>query len=77
MHLCLAHNSAVALREMTAAQLLHLGTRQVAYLKEGTLDGEPAFLIYGADGATIEVVDAIETAIEVVAESGLTFVTVH
>jgi hypothetical protein len=77
MQLYLTDNTAPALRQMTAGQLLYLGTRQVAYLKVGSLDGEPAFLIYGADGAPLEVVDAIETAMEVVAESGLRFVTVH
>ena len=29
------------LRQITAEQLLHLGTRQVVYLKSGMRDGEP------------------------------------
>jgi hypothetical protein len=70
-------SAACALRQMTAVQLLYLGTRQVAYLKVGMFEGEQAFLIYGADGVPLEVVDAMETAMEVVAENGLSFVSVH
>ena len=66
-----------ALRHMTAQQLLYLGTRQVVYLKSGIRDGEPAFMIFGADGTPLEVVDAIESAVEMVAENGLRFVAIH
>jgi hypothetical protein len=40
-----------ALRQMTPEQLLYLGTRQVVYLRSGMCDGEPAFVLHGADGA--------------------------
>lgn len=62
-----------ALREITPEQLLHLGTRQVAYLKPGMC----GFMIYGADGTPLETVDAIENAVEMVAQNGLRFVTLH
>jgi hypothetical protein len=62
-----------ALRQMTAEQLLYLGSRQVVYLKPG-MDG---FMIYGADGTPLEMVDAIEAAVEMVAQNGLRFVAVH
>ncbi len=64
-------------REMSVEQLLHLGTRQVVYLKSGMLDGERIFVLYGADGSHIVAVDAVETAVEMTAEHGLDFVTVH
>ena len=66
-----------ALRRMTAEQLLHLGKRQVAYLKVGMRDGELAFVVYGADGTALMIVDAVEAAVEMAVEHGLGFVTVH
>jgi hypothetical protein len=65
------------LRQITAEQLLHLGRRQVAYLKSGMRDGAPAFAVYGADGIPIVVVDDVATAVEMVTERGLGFATVH
>ena len=45
-----ADRRAAALRQMTADQLLDLGTRQVVYLRAGTYDGERLFVLYAADG---------------------------
>jgi hypothetical protein len=67
----------VALRHITAEQLRHLGARQVVYLKAGTCDGEQAFVVFGADGTLLVVVDNIETATAMVARHGLDFVTLH
>jgi hypothetical protein len=66
-----------ALRQMTAEQLLHLGARQVVYLKTGMNDGELAFMLYGADGTPLVMVDTVEAAMEMVAEHGVGFVAVH
>jgi hypothetical protein len=66
-----------ALRHITAEQLRHLGTHQVVYLKAGRCDGEQAFAVFGADGTPLVVVDAVETAMEMVAKHGLDFVTIH
>ena len=66
-----------ALRQMTAEQLRHLGKRQVVYLKVGMRHGELAFVLYGADGTALVIVDAVETAVEMAAEHGLGFVAVH
>jgi hypothetical protein len=66
-----------ALRQMTADQLLDLGTRQVVYLRTGTCDGERLFVLYGADGVPLAMVDDVETAVEVAAEHDLEFVAVH
>jgi hypothetical protein len=63
--------------QITAVQLLYLGAGQVAYLKVGAFEDEEGCMIYGADGAPLEMVDAMETAIEVVADHGLSVVTVH
>ena len=65
------------LRHITAEQLRHLGARQVVYLKAGTCDGEQAFVVFGADGTLLVVVDNLETAAAMVAGHGLDFVTLH
>jgi hypothetical protein len=66
-----------AVRQMTAQQLLQLGTRQVVYLRVGIHDGERLFLLYGADGSPLAIADAVETAAEIAARHGLAFATVH
>lgn len=65
------------LRHITAEQLRHLGTDQVVYLKAGTCDGDRAFAVFGADGTPLVIVDAVETAVMMVAQHGLDFVTFH
>ena len=62
---------------MTAEQLQHLGTRQVVYLSAGTCDDEIVFVIHGADGTPIVMVEDLKTAIAMVAEHGLIVVAVH
>jgi hypothetical protein len=62
---------------MTVEQLLQLGTRQVVYLKARLHDGEVAFVLYRADGIPLIAVDDVETAVEMVAEKGLSFATIH
>ena len=49
----------------------------MVYLKAGTCDGEQAFVVFGADGTLLVVVDNIETATAMVARHGLDFVTLH
>ena len=63
--------------QMTAEQLRYLGASEVVYLKLTRNDGEPAFIIYGADGTPLEMVDTIESAVTRVAENNLHFVAVH
>jgi hypothetical protein len=67
----------VRVRQITLAQLRELGIAQLVYLREGTVDGETAYAIHAADGSAVAVVEDIEVAIELVAEHGLTFATVH
>jgi hypothetical protein len=66
-----------ALRQMTAEQLLHLGERQVVYLRAGMYDGEMRFVLFGADGTPFARTDAVETAVAVAAEHGLEFISIH
>jgi hypothetical protein len=49
-----------ALRQMTPEQLLHLGSRQVAYLRSSMCDGEVAFVLFGADGAPLVIAGDVE-----------------
>lgn len=72
-----AEDQIAALRAMTAEQLLLLGTRQVVYLKTDMRDGELAFVIHGADGSPLVVVDAVDTAVKLAAQHGLGVAAVH
>ena len=72
-----ADQKAAAPRQMSVEQLLQLGTRQVAYLKCGMWNGEILFVVYGADGTPLVMVDAVETAVEMAAQHGLGFAAVH
>ena len=66
-----------ALRQMTTEQLLHLGERQVVYLRAGMCDGEMRFVLFGADGTPLARTDAVEAAMEMAAEHGLKFISIH
>jgi hypothetical protein len=72
-----ADRQTAALRQMTVDQLLDLGTCQVVYLRAGTCDGERLFVLYGADGLPLVTADDVETVVEIAAEHGLAFVSVH
>ena len=72
-----ADKQTAALREMTVDQLRGLGTCRVAYLRSGTCDGERLFVLYGANGVPLVTVDDVETGVEIAAEHGLAFVSVH
>jgi hypothetical protein len=63
--------------QMTAERLQQLGTRQVVYLSAGTCDDEIVFVIHGADGTPVVMVEDLVTAIALVAEHGLIVVAVH
>jgi hypothetical protein len=65
------------LRQMSTEQLRQLGTLQVVYLRSGIRDGELVFVLFGADGVPFVMVDAVETAVQVAAEHGLAFVSIH
>ena len=65
------------IRHITPAQLRELGIAQLVYLRQGVVDGETAYAIHAADGSAVAVVEDVEVAIELVAEHGLIFATVH
>lgn len=64
-------------RHMTTGQLRELGVSSVVYLRAGTMDGQPAYAIHAADGTAMALVEDIELAVDLVAERGMAFVTVH
>jgi hypothetical protein len=66
-----------ALRQMTPEQLLELGAQHLVYLKGSLRDGMPFFVLYRADGHPLACADAVEAVVEMAAEQGLGFVSVH
>jgi hypothetical protein len=64
-------------RQMTLGQLRRLGVSIVVYVRARTVDGQSAYAIHAADGTAMAVVDDIDLAAELVAERGLSIVTVH
>lgn len=66
-----------ALRQMSSEQLRLLGMRQIAYLKHGTRNSLPVFVLYRADGTALMAVETIDTALDAAVELGLDFVSVH
>ena len=65
-----------ALHQMTTTQLLTLGVDQVVYLRGGVCDGAMRFVLFGADGPLART-NAVEAAVEMAAEQGLKFISVH
>ena len=74
---CVVVAQTTALRRMTTEQLRHLGTNQVVYVRRGRRDSEPVLVLHGADGMPLSAVDTVGAAVEVAADRGLMFVTVH
>ena len=66
-----------ALRRITTEQLLELGRRQIAYLRTGLRDGALIFILYGADGAPIVMVESIERAAKAAMHLSLELIAVH
>ena len=66
-----------ALRRITVEQLLRLGKRQIAYLKTGLHQGEPAFILVGADGVPVVMLESINGAARVAMHLSLELVAVH
>ena len=64
-------------RQMTRSELLRLGLPRLAYLRCGTIDGQPAYALHAADGTAMAVVDDIEVAIDLASERDMLFVSVH
>jgi hypothetical protein len=75
--LCEELDLAAEARRMTSGELRQLGVSRLVYLRAGTMNGEAAYAIHAADGTPVAIVEDIGLAIELVAEHGMTFVTVH
>ena len=67
----------VNVRHITPAQLRRLGVARLVYLRRGTVNGETAYAIHAADGSKVAIVEDVDVAVELVAEHGLIFATVH
>jgi hypothetical protein len=67
----------INVRHITPAQLRRLGVARLVYLRQGTVDGETAYAIHAADGSQVAIVEDIDVAVELVAEHGLMFATIH
>jgi hypothetical protein len=64
-------------RKMTRGELLTLGLPRLAYLRCGTIDGQPAYALHAADGTAMAIVEDIEVAIDLASEKDMLFVSVH
>ena len=64
-------------RHITPGQLRRLGVARMVYLRRGTINGEVAYAIHAADGSEVAIVEDVDVAVELVAEHGLIFATVH
>jgi hypothetical protein len=64
-------------RRMTQGELLQLGLPRLAYLRCGTIDGQPAYALHAADGTAMAIVEDIEVAIDLASENDMLFVSVH
>jgi hypothetical protein len=66
-----------ALRQLSAEQLLHLGIREVGYVRPGMFNGEAIFMLYLANGRPMMMARNVEAVAKVAAEHGLGFITLH
>jgi hypothetical protein len=63
---------------LTAAEFRQLGVARLAYVTGlYTQDGEINYVIHGADGIAVAVVDHLELVTDLAAQLGLVLVTVH
>src|SRR5215813_3756683 len=65
------------IRELTAQDLLMLGIKELAYLKDAEVDGQTAVGLFAANGQQIAVMEDRQTAVAAAWQNGLAPVTVH
>ena len=65
------------IRKITAEDLLSLGVKDVAYLKEIEVDGGSAVGIFAANGQQLALLPDRNAAIAAAVENGLAPVTLH
>ncbi|MGH6829967.1 MAG: DUF1150 family protein [Methylocella sp.] len=64
-------------RGLTPQDLLMLGIKDVAYLKDIEVDGETAVALFAANGQQIAVTEDRQTALAAAWQNGLAPMTVH
>lgn len=65
------------IRGLTPQDLLMLGIKNIAYLKDIEIDGETAVALFAANGQQIAVMEDRQTAVATAWENGLAAMTVH
>lgn len=65
------------IRSLTPHDLLMLGIKDVAYVKDIEVDGETAVALFAANGQQIAVMEDRQSAVATAWQNGLSAVTVH
>jgi hypothetical protein len=65
------------IRSLSPQDLLMLGIKDVAYLKDIDVDGETAVALFAANGQQIAVAEDRQTAVAAAWQNGLAPMTVH
>jgi len=65
------------IRALTPQDLLMLGIKDMAYLKDVEVDGETAVALFAANGQQIAVVEDHRTAVAAAWQNGLAPMTLH
>ena len=65
------------IRALTPQDLLNLGIKDVAYLKDVEVDGETAVGLFAANGQQIGVMEDRQTAVAAAWQNGLAAMTLH
>ncbi|WP_119301645.1 DUF1150 family protein [Dongia deserti] len=65
------------IRALTPDDLLMLGIKNIAYMKDIEVDGETAVALFAANGQQIAVMEDRQTAVAAAWQNGLAPMTVH
>jgi hypothetical protein len=65
------------IRALTPEDLLMLGIKNIAYMKDVEVDGETAVALFAANGQQIAVMQDRQTAVAAAWQNGLAPMTVH
>ena len=65
------------IRGLSAQDLLMLGIKEMAYVKDVEIDGETAVALFAANGQQIAIMEDRQTAVAAAWQNGLAPMTVH
>lgn len=65
------------IRALTPQDLLMLGIKNIAYMKDVEVDGETAVALFAANGQQIAVMEDRQTAVAAAWQNGLSPLTLH